>query len=334
LAAALGAAAGLIAIFGIVIPQLWAAYAAEKVLLATLGVLVACRYALYPVVAVMAAFDLPIRRLSGAVDGDDENGEAAKAEILQAATEGQAEGAVDAEEVEMIESVMEFGETRANEIMTPRTDLFALPVEAPWKEACRQIVQAGHTRVPVYEGDLDNIIGVLYAKDLLRLLEAGDGVPLRDIMRKPYFVPETMPLDDLLREFKRRKVHLAIVLDEYGGTAGIATIEDLLEEIVGNISDEYDPAEPQQIEIVDDRTVDIDARMHIDDLNDALGLELPEDEDYDTVAGYVFSELGYIPATGEQLESAGARFSVLAGDERKIVRLRIERLPRPAAEGK
>jgi putative hemolysin len=325
LVGAMATAAGVITVCGVVIPQAWASYAGEKVLAATLGVLVACRYLLYPVVAVMRAFDVPIRRLAGAPEREDENGEAAKAEILQAATEGQAEGAVDAEEVEMIESVMEFGETCVSEIMTPRTDVFAVPVETPLKTACDQIVKAGHTRVPVYEGDLDNIIGVLYAKDLLQLIGTTEDVPLRELMREPYFVPETKPLDDLLREFKRRKVHIAVVLDEYGGTSGLATIEDLLEEIVGDISDEYDHTEPEQMEQVDERTVEVDARMHIDDVNDALGLELPEDEDYDTIAGFVYAKLGYIPAVGEMLDSDGARITVLAADERKLTRLRVER---------
>ncbi|HUT01763.1 MAG TPA: hemolysin family protein [Phycisphaerae bacterium] len=333
MAGALVLIGGLITVFGIVIPQAWASYAGEKVLRATLGILLACRYALYPVVAVMAAFDLPIRRLSGVADRPDDNGEgAAKAEILQAASDGAAEGAVDAEEVEMIESVMEFGDTHAGEIMTPRTDIFAVPIETPWQEACARIVEAGHTRVPVYEGDIDTIVGVLYAKDLLQLVAQNDEVPLQKIMRTPYFVPETKPLDDLLREFKRRKVHIAVVLDEYGGTAGIATIEDLLEEIVGDISDEYDADEPEEMKHLNDRTVEIDARMRIDDLNDALQLELPEDEDYDTVAGFVFAELGYIPKVGEKLESRRARFNVLAADERKIVRLRVERLQEAGKE--
>jgi len=323
----------LITVFGIVIPQAWASYAGEKVLHATLGFLMACRYGLYPVVAVMAAFDLPIRRLSGVADAIDDNGEeAAKAEILQAATEGAAEGAVDAEEVEMIESVMEFGDTHVGEIMTPRTDLFAVPVETSWQDACSQIVEAGHTRVPVYDGDIDNIVGVLYAKDLLHLVAEAKDAVLPSLMRKPYFVPETKPLDDLLRQFKRRKVHLAVVLDEYGGTAGIATIEDLLEEIVGDIADEYDADEPEEMKRLGNGAVEVDARMRIDDLNDVLGLDLPEDEDYDTVAGFVFAELGYIPKVGERLESQGARYTVLAADERKLIRLQVERIETPAPE--
>jgi CBS domain containing-hemolysin-like protein len=333
LAWALAMAAGITMVFSIVIPQAWAAYGGERVLRATLGLLLAFRYALWPMLAVMLAFDLPIRRLHGVVESEGANSEAAKAEILQAASEGHAEGAVGADEVEMIESVMEFGRTRAGGIMTPRTDLVALPVETPWRDACRQIVQAGHTRVPVYEGDLDNIIGVLYAKDLLQFVADGQGAELRQIMRKPYFVPETKPLDDLLREFKRRKVHIAVVLDEYGGTAGIATIEDVLEEIVGSIADEYDSDEPEEMKQIDDTTVEVDGRMRIGELNDAVGLELPDDEDYDTVAGFVFAELGYIPQVGERLDSHAAKFTVLAADERKIIRLRVQRLPKAAEEG-
>ncbi len=323
---ATAATASVIGIFGIAIPHAWAAYAGEKVLSATFVVLMACRWAMYPITSIMHAFDLPIRRLSGTRDVEEGNGDSAKQEILQAAEEGQAEGAVDPEEVEMIESVIEFGETQAGEIMTPRTDIYALPVETPWREASRRIFEAGHTRVPVYQNDLDNIIGVLYAKDLLRQVEESSTADLREIMRKPFFVPETKPLDDLLREFKARKVHIAIVLDEYGGTAGLVTIEDVLEEIVGDIADEYDQTAPALMNRLDEKSAEVDGRMYIDDVNDALDLELPEDEDYDTIAGLVFSELGYIPTVDETLEAYGAKFTVLAADERKITKLRIELL--------
>jgi len=330
LAGAVVVALAIIGVFSIAIPQVWASYAGEKVLRATLGTQMVVRYIFYPVAALMGIFDLPIRRLIGVTTDEDENGEAAKAEILQAASEGAAEGAVDAEEVDMIESVMEFGDTRAAEIMTPRTELLAIPADMAWQAAAEQIVVAGHTRVPVYERDMDNIIGVLYAKDLLQLATRDKDLPLREIMRKPFFVPETKPLDDLLRDFKRLKVHIAIILDEYGGTAGICTIEDLLEQIVGEISDEYDHDEPEEMKRLSDTVVEIDSRMYVDDLNDALGLDLPEDEDYDTVAGFVFFALGYIPQVGETVEAHGARFSVLAADERKIIRLRVERLDKPA----
>ncbi len=322
--AAIAAAAAIIATFGVAIPHAWAAYAGEKVLARTLGVLMFFRYALYPVTAVMLAFDSPIRRLSGAPGDNEQNGVSAKQEILQAASQAQAEGAVDAEEVQMIDSVIEFGQTQAGEIMTPRTDIFALPVDTPWAEAIERIVAAGHTRVPVCEGDLDHIVGLLYAKDMLKLAGGPKPAEVRDILRKCYFVPETKPLDDLLREFKARKVHMAILLDEYGGTAGLITIEDVVEEIVGEISDEYDATAAAAIKQIDQRTAEVDGRFYIDELNDALNLELPEDEDYDTVAGFVFSELGFIPAAGETLESHGVRLTVLAADERKITRLRVE----------
>ncbi len=317
-------AAAVIAIFGVAIPHAWAAYAGEKALAAVYVILVACRYVLYPVTAVMQAFDLPIRRLTGLSDQEANNSDAAKQEILQAASEGRAEGTVNAEEVDMIESVIEFGQTHAGQIMTPRTDIFALPVETPWDQSCAKVVEAGHTRVPIYQDSLDNIIGVLYAKDLLGHI--GDDRPpnLRSTMRKPYFVPETVVLNDLLREFKARKVHMAVVLDEYGGTSGVVTIEDVLEEIVGEIADEYDRPEPALMKRIDGKTAEVDGRLHIDDLNDTFGLDIPEDKDYDTVAGFIFSELGFIPAADETLEAGGARFTVLAADERKISKLRVE----------
>jgi len=322
---AVAAAVAIIGVFGLAIPQAWATYAGEKLIAAVYPILVALRYALYPVTAVMELFDVPIRRLSGVTEEQTENGDNAKQEILHAAEEGRAEGAVKPEEAEMIESVIEFGETHAGEIMTPRTDIFALPIDTSPEAACEKISRAGHSRVPIYDRDIDNIVGVLYAKDLLEQVRRSSPSDLREIMRKCYFVPESKALDSLLREFKGRKVHIAVVLDEYGGTAGLVTIEDVVEEIVGDISDEYDQAEPAQILAVDESTVEADGRAYIDDLNDALEIEIPEDEDYDTVAGFVFSELGYIPGAGETLDSQGAKFTILAADERKITRLRVER---------
>jgi len=322
---ATAAAAAVIAVFGVAIPHAWGAHAGEKFLAAALEILTGFRYALYPVILVMQAFDMPVRRLAGAEEQADQ-GESAKQEILQVATEGQAEGTVEPEEFQMIESIIEFGQTHADKIMTPRTEMFALPVETSLEEACRKIVEQGHTRVPLYQDDLDNIIGILHSKDLLAHLGDEPSVTVRSIMRKPFFVPTTKPLDDLLREFKAGKVHMAVVLDEYGGTAGLVTIEDLLEEIVGEIADEYDRAEPALMHRIDNNTAEVDGRMYIDDLNKAMHLEIPESENYDTIAGFVFSELGYIPSAGEKLQGNGARITVLAADARRITRLRVERL--------
>jgi CBS domain containing-hemolysin-like protein len=320
-------AGAIVAVLGVAIPHAWASYAGERVLHFCLPLLVGLRYVLWAVIALLQAFDVPIRRLAGHTDEPEENGETAKQEIIQAATEGRAEGAVDDEEVEMIESVMELRETHAVEIMTPRTDIFALPASTEWTIAAEQIFEAGHTRVPVYTGNLDHVVGILYAKDLLQ--QVGQDQPpksLAAISRKPFFIPESKLLDDLLREFKARKVHMALVLDEYGGTAGLVTIEDTLEEIVGDISDEYDLDEEQQIRVISERTAEIDGRLHVDELNDELGLELPEDEDYDTAAGFVIAQLGYIPHTGESFVEDGVEFVVLDADERKISRLRVRRL--------
>ena len=330
--APLALALGIVGVVGVAIPHAWAEHGGERVLAVTLEPMLALRYLLWPVIGLMQIFDLPIRRLTGKSDEPDENGEAAKQGVLSAAAEGQAEGSVDAEEVEMIESVMELDETSAGEIMTPRTDIIALPVEAGFADACARITEAGHTRMPVYEEDLDNIIGVLYAKDLLHHLGDQAPPPLREMMRRPFFIPESKVLDELLTEFKAGQQHMAVVLDEYGGTAGLITVEDILEEIVGEISDEYDKPEPEPITLIDETTAEIDGRFYIDDLNDVLKLKIPEDEDYDTAAGLVVSELGHIGEAGETIEAFGARFTVLAADERKITRLKVEVLDEDEAE--
>ncbi len=329
---AIGICVVVVAVFGVAIPHAWASYASEEILAKLLPLMMVLRYLFWPVLAVMMWLDLPVRRLVGYTETEEEHAENAKQEILNAASEGQAEGAVDADEVDMIESVMEFGDTQAAEIMTPRTDIFALPADTPFDEAITKICEAGHTRVPLYHPDIDNIVGVLYAKDLLSMFGRDEPIDLQSVMRKPFYVPETKLLDDLLKEFKIRKIHQAIVLDEYGGTAGIVTFEDIMEEIVGDIADEYDQAEPEQIQRIDETTIQVDGRVYVDDLNDELKLEIPEDADYDTVAGLVFSELGYIPNVGDSLQAFGAEFSVLAADERKITRLQVRVLAKCEVE--
>lgn len=328
---AAGLAAAIIATVGIALPMAWASRAAEKVIASTLPLLLGIRYALYPVLAILLAMDAAVGRLTERPDAPHITEEAAKQEILQAASEGQAEGAVDSDEVEMIASVMEFGEIDSGKIMTPRTDVFAMPVDMSWAQACERVSQAGHSRVPIYQGDLDNVIGVLYAKDLLQFAGKDKPATLHTLIRKPYFVPETKPLKALLHEFKVRRTHLAVVLDEYGGTAGVVSIEDILEEIVGEIADEYDSTVPTLMNRIDDETAEADGRLHIDDLNEAMGLDIPEDQGYDTIAGFLFSELGYIPPVGETLDARGARFTVLAADSRKIIRVRIQRLEKSSA---
>lgn len=311
-------------VFAIGIPNAVATYAGETVLARSLRVLWLARFAVYPVERLLMGIDFVVRRLLGQTETPSEvQSERVEQEILDAVSEGEAHGAVDEEQKEIIESVFELHETTAAEIMTPRTDIAAIPVGAALDEVRRTIVACGHSRIPVYEGSLDHIVGVLYAKDLLRL-GPGDAFDIRLLMRSVPFVPESKTCDELLREFRQQRVHIAIVLDEYGGTAGLITIEDILEELVGEIDDEYDKEPPPTFQRLDEDSLEVDGRVPIHEINAELGTELPEDADYETIAGFVFSTLGRIPATGEEFTQGPLRVTITAAEPRKINRVRIQ----------
>jgi CBS domain containing-hemolysin-like protein len=314
----------LITVFGVAIPNAWARYNGDMFLSFSLPVLFGVRLILYPLLAFYHLVDGLVRRLAGvpANNGQETEADQIEKEILDVVSEGEAAGAVHEEDADMIESVMEFRDKDVGEIMTPRTEVNALPATVGLGDAKEFIEREGHSRIPIYGENIDEIKGVLYAKDLLSVGEAD--FDLQKIMRKVPFVPETKRIPDLLHELREQKVHLAIVLDEYGGTAGLVTIEDILEEIVGEIADEYEAPEPEPIRKIDSHTLEVDARVHIDELNDALNVQLPEDEDYDTIGGFVFSTLGKIPLTGEELSYNNIRIFVLDAEERKINRLRVE----------
>ncbi len=315
----------LILIFGVALPSAWARYGGDFFLIACLRPLLGLRYVLYPLNAFQKMMDIIVRRLAGIPPIDEQKSEALQIEkeILGAVSEGELAGAVHEEDADMIESVMEFRNTEVGEIMTPRTEMIALGQKAALNDAKEKVIQAGHSRIPIYGENIDEIKGVLYAKDLLKVDRDEDFNPVK-IMRKVPFVPETKRVAELLKEMRELKVHLAIVLDEYGGTAGLVTIEDILEEIVGEIADEYEPAEPEPIQRIDEQTLEVDARLHIDELNDELKIDLPEDEDYDTVGGFVFSKMGKIPTIGEEFCFDRIHFRVIDAEERKINRLRIQ----------
>lgn len=214
---------------------------------------------------------------------------------------GEEEGLIEREEREMIEGILIFGDTLVREVMVPRIDIAALEVNSTISQALDFALEQGHSRIPVYESRVDRVTGVLYVRELMPLLRDGRlDASLRDLLRPAYFVPETMKVDDLLRNLKTRKVHLAIVVDEYGGTAGLVTIEDLLEEIVGEIQDEYDVEEPLIQHPTEDRWI-VDARVSLDDLNAETGLQLPTGEG-DSVGGLVYEKLGTIPVVGDCVE--------------------------------
>jgi CBS domain containing-hemolysin-like protein len=229
------------------------------------------------------------------------------------------------EERELIHSVFEFGDTVVREVMVPRTDMVVTKTGTKLKEALATIDKHGFSRIPIYEGDLDNIIGVLYAKDLLkRVLELKPGDDVTALGREPFFVPEQKKVPDLLREMQEKRIHIAIVVDEYGGTAGLVTIEDLIEEIVGEIVDEYDQEEPLVEAISEDR-VRVSARLPIDEVNELMNVELPHEE-WDTVGGLVFGLVGRVPKPGETVTYDGLQFTTERVSGRRIQKVLISKV--------
>jgi len=322
------AATFLFSIFSVAVPHAWAKYAGEQLLCRTYRLLELCAAVASPDLYVVGLFDGLIRRLAGVTEMTaEEDREEKQEEFLNGLEQQRIEGVVDEEEQEMIENVLELSDTAADEIMTPRTDIVAVEATSDLQTVLDTIARAGHTRVPVYEENIDNIVGLVYAKDLLSEIGRSDeDFKLRDKMRNAYFVPETKPLRALLHEFQNQKLHIAIVLDEYGGTAGIVTLEDILEELVGEIADEYEETGPEPIKRIDKETIEVDARTYIDDLNDEFELNLPEDEDYETVGGFVFSHLGRIPKTGARFDYDNLKFTISAAETRRIKRIRIKKI--------
>ncbi|MBW8001426.1 MAG: HlyC/CorC family transporter [Planctomycetes bacterium] len=314
--------------FSLAIPHALAKYAGEKILSKTYKILIVCLAFTKPILYVVHLYDILIRRLAGIAETTPLQLQEEKQEqFITGLEQHRMEGAVDQEEQEMIENVLELSDTTADEIMTPRTDIIAVDAGSGLKTILETINNAGHTRVPVYEENIDNIIGFVYAKDLLT--EIGKDLSnfnLRSKMRQAYFVPETKPLRVLLHEFQNQKLHIAVVLDEYGGTAGIVTLEDILEELVGEINDEYEKTPAEPIKQIDADTVEVDARTYVDDLNDQFDLDLPEDEDYDTIGGFVFSHLGYIPKTGEKFDYENLKFNITSAEARKVKRIKIQKI--------
>jgi len=284
--------------------------------------------ALGPLIRVLTGVTAWIAKLFGA---NVSNEAQITAEELRLIVErGGEQGVLEAEEEQMINSIIELGERRLHEVMIPRIAIISLAADASLDEAIDKVVDEGHSRIPVYEESIDEVVGILYAKDLLPILKSGTGPrpTLRSLLRTPVFVPESMTIDDLLHEFQRRKVHIAIVLDEYGGTAGLLTIEDLLEEIVGEIQDEYDTEEPMVVRISDDEAR-VDGRADVDDLAELFDTELGlEDEDeYDTVGGLIYHRIGGIPSPGDRVELDGLTLTVESTDGRRVGKVLVVRTP-------
>ncbi len=243
-------------------------------------------------------------------------------EILSAVEEGQREGLLESRDIDMIESIMKYGDIEVSEVMTPRTEMVTLDLEETLETNLQRVIDCGHSRIPVVRGNKDKVVGVLYVKDLQKYWLRKEDIALEQIVRDSYFVSHNKKIGELLQEFKGHRQHLAVVQDEHGGTAGLVTIEDILEEIVGEISDEYETEKPLVRRISRD-LAEVDAAVHIDDLNEQLETTIPEGETYDTVGGYLIESLGKVPAVGDTFKCDSVRFEVIAADDRRVHRLRL-----------
>lgn len=309
-------------------PKSLAMHHAEKIALWTGGTITLLSYIMLPAVKIVSFFsDLLVRPFGGRAKFAAPI--LTEEELKMLVEAGEEAGTLEEDEKEMIHSIFEFTDTITRQVMVPRIDMRSVEVTASLDELLDVIMRFGHSRIPVYEDNIDQIIGVVHAKDLLPVLKEDlRDFDVRRVMRPAYFIPENKPVDELLAEFKRSKIQMAIVRDEYGGTAGLVTIEDLLEEIVGDIMDEYD-VEELMIDILDENTAIVNARMGIDDLNEQMNLTLPESDEYETVGGFVFGLIGTQPNEGDTITWEDVTFTVEKTETGRLHKIRVVRTPRP-----
>ncbi len=319
--------AGAMIFAGLVLESLPAFAARGRFVRPLLGALPLLRLLSWPLTPLTVLIDAGLRALGA--DPSHNAADSLAADLIEVAQEQDRDSELDEAERRMIAHVIDLPEVDAAEVMTPRTDLTAVPAAATVAEALHASHRDGHSRILVHEEDLDHVSGVFYVKDALHLVATDASAaeaPVREHMRQPYFVPETMRVPALLEELRRRRVHLAVVVDEYGGTAGVVTVEDLLEEIVGEIEDEHDPEdESLHFERRSEDELEVDGRYGVADLNEVFGARLPEDKDYDTLAGLLFDRFGHIPTDGESVQVDGVVLEVVEADDRRIQRVRVTR---------
>jgi len=325
----------VIALFlaGYAFPRAVARRGEEKIFLRYAPFMHILVFPFYPVVLLGRFSDRFVGRMTGKlVDGSTEITEE---EILDMVSDGELEGLIEEDEAEMIEKILHFDDLPVSEVMTPSAEVTAIDAEADLKQAVELALRAGHSRIPVFSGERREIVGVLYVKDLLRYWDdpSARHRKVRDIAREAYFIPESKKISDLFREFKAKHIHFAVVLDEYGGTSGIVTIEDILEEIVGEIEDEYDVRKAGDLARLPDGSWIVDGRIEIEELNRRLHLSLPENDRYDTVAGLILDALGKIPSRGECVELAGCKLTVLESDEKTIKKVTLTKVEQGESGG-
>jgi putative hemolysin len=310
-------------VLGELIPKGFALANPDRIALAVSGPITLFAKIVSPLVAVLVLLTKIISKPFG-ID-PTRTPELSAAEIRLIVEQGSQQGVLEAEEEQMISAVMSLSDSKLHEVMVPRIDIVAIDQDASFDDAVTLVLTEGHSRTPLYKESVDHIVGILYAKDLLRVIAAGGPRPrLRDIMRPALFVPESQAVDDLLNELQRRRVHMAIVLDEYGGTAGLVTIEDLLEEIVGEIQDEFDEEEPMKV-IVREGEAILDGRADIDEMGELVdpALELEDDEEYDTVGGFVYHRIGRVPVVGDTVAVDPFKITVIKVIGRRVGKVRV-----------
>ena len=316
----------VILIFGEITPKVVAKNYSSRVAMIVILPIYYISLVTLPIIKILIFISKTIGKIFG-IHISDENLMITEADIISYVNVGEAEGVIEEDEKEMIHSIFEFGETSAKEVMTPRTSMFALEADQTIDEVWDEIKENGFSRIPVYDEEgIDHIIGILYLKDLLDIVKSGKtDVPIKNCLRKVFFVPETKPIMGILEEFKRMKVHIAIALDEYGGTVGLVTIEDLIEEIVGEIQDEYDKEEEEVIKKVQEGIYEIDAMIDIETLNKELEIELPESEDYESLGGLVVTEMGKVAEPGDSIELESVEIKVLEVEKMRVSKVLLHK---------
>jgi putative hemolysin len=302
------------------LPQLIVRDEPERVLEALLPSFAAVARVAQPLTTALGRLAAPRRDrpAATAAESEEQQGETAQAYI----DAGEQEGIIEGDERRLIQSIVDFGDTLVREVMTPRPDIVAIRAEATLGELRTLLREQGYSRIPVFSDGLDNIVGIVFVKDLIQL-SGSDDRALGSLMRPAHFVPETKPVADLLKEFQRQQVQIAIVVDEYGGTAGLVTLEDLLEEIVGEIRDEYDE-ESEPVTDEGDGTWVFSGKVDIDELGDHLGVEIAR-EGFETVGGYLLARLGRVPSVGERLDVDDLAIEVLEAERRRVNKVRIRK---------
>jgi CBS domain containing-hemolysin-like protein len=322
-AAAIGAAALTHAILGEMVPKAAALQHPEQLARWLLPGLRLFAWTTRPIVWIITLASDVILHTLGVDRSHAEESVHSPEELRILVEQAQEGGTIEATDAHMIDAVLEFSQKSARDVMTPRTEIAALPMDATIEVVFAVVDESGFSRYPVYEETIDNIVGIVLAKDLLRAIHhPGADFSLKTIMRPVHVVPGSRLVDDILADFKRLKEHMAVVLDEYGGTAGVVTMEDLLEEIVGEILDEYDESEPEEVRTRSGETL-VPGTTHISELNERFGLSVPE-TDHNTIGGYVFGAIGRLPAPGDRVQAGGAIFTVRAMDGRRIETLAVD----------